>query len=96
MALGDGGMGVTDDEELAKKTGLLGSTLTFHSVAYGLHWNYRMTEQTAAIGLAQLERAKRYVQELIGIAKLYDEAIKSCEWLALQGGPKDAQHVFWW
>lgn len=94
MALGDGGMGVTDDEELAKRLGLFGSAPTFHSVAYGLHWNYRMTEQTAAIGLVQLERAKGYVQELIEIASLYDEAIKGCAWLTLQRGPDVAQHTF--
>ncbi|MBM4081577.1 MAG: hypothetical protein FJ278_17870, partial [Planctomycetes bacterium] len=57
LGLGDGGMAVTDDEALAKKLALHACAPTFLSVAHGLHYNYRMTEQTAAIGLAQLKRA---------------------------------------
>ncbi len=56
MALGDGGMAVTDDEELAKALALNAGAPTFKAVAHDLHWNYRMTEQTAAIGIVQLER----------------------------------------
>ena len=63
----------------------------FASIAHGLHWNYRMTEQTAAIGLAQLERARGYVAELVEIGELYDEAVKNCSWLTLQRGPGHAR-----
>jgi dTDP-4-amino-4,6-dideoxygalactose transaminase len=94
MGLGDGGMGVTDSEEWAKRLGWFGGAPTFGSVAHGLHWNYRMTEQTAAIGLAQLERARGYVEELIEIGELYDEAVKGCPWLTLQRGPDHARHTF--
>lgn len=94
MALGDGGMGVTDREELAKALGLHSGAPTFHSVAHGLHWNYRMTEQTAAIGLVQLERARGYVQELIEIARLYDAAVSDCPWLTVQRAPYEAQHTY--
>ncbi|MCS7224437.1 MAG: DegT/DnrJ/EryC1/StrS family aminotransferase [Armatimonadetes bacterium] len=94
MALGDGGMGVTDNEELAKKLDLFGGAPTFHSVAYGLHWNYRITEQTSAIGLAQLEKARDYVNELIEIGKLYDEAVGNCPWLTIQKAPYPAQHTY--
>lgn len=94
MALGDGGMGVTDNEELAKALGLHSGAPTFHSVAHGLHWNYRMTEQTAAIALVQLERARGYVQELIEIARLYDAAVGDCPWLTVQRAPYEAQHTY--
>jgi dTDP-4-amino-4,6-dideoxygalactose transaminase len=94
MALGDGGMGVTDSEELAKALGLHSGAPTFHSVAHGLHWNYRMTEQTAAIGLTQLERARGYVQELIEIARLYDAAVGDCPWLTVQRASYEAQHTY--
>jgi dTDP-4-amino-4,6-dideoxygalactose transaminase len=90
MALGDGGMGVTDNEELAKALGLHSGAPTFHSVAHGLHWNYRMTEQTAAIGLVQLERARGYVQELIEVARLYDAAVGDCPWLTVQRASYEA------
>ncbi|MCS6859629.1 MAG: DegT/DnrJ/EryC1/StrS family aminotransferase [Abditibacteriales bacterium] len=94
MALGDGGMGVTDNEGLAKALDLHGGAPTFLSVAHGLHWNYRMTEQTAAIGLVQLERARGYVQELIEIGRLYDAAVRDCAWLTVQRAPYEAQHTY--
>jgi len=84
MGLGDGGMAVTNDEKIAKALDLNAGAPTFASVAYGLHWNYRMTEQTSAIGIAQLEKAKLYVKELVDIASIYDEAVKDCQWIVLQ------------
>lgn len=93
MALGDGGMAVTDDEDTAKKLDLNAGAPTFHSVAYGLHWNNRITEQTSAIGMVQLERAKQYVKELIGIAAIYDEVVKDCPWIVIQKD-EDATHTY--
>ncbi|MCC6446770.1 MAG: DegT/DnrJ/EryC1/StrS family aminotransferase [Armatimonadetes bacterium] len=94
MGLGDGGIGITDNEEIAKTLGLFGGAPTFAAVAYGLHWNYRMTEQTAAIGLVQLERARGYIAELIEIARLYDEAVKGCDWLPLQQSQSESQNTY--
>lgn len=94
MALGDGGMAVTSDEALAKTLGLNAGAPTFYAVAYGLHFNYRMNEQTAAIGLVQLGRARQYVDELIEIAAFYDAAVEGCDWIALQRGPAEARHTF--
>jgi len=97
MGLGDGGMGTTDDEALAKALGLFGGAPTFLAVAHGLHWNYRMNEQTAAIGVAQLERAPGYVRDLTAVARLYDQAAEGCPWLAIQRGGADAisTYHFW-
>jgi len=94
LALGDGGMAVTNDEALAKTLGLNAGAPTFHAIAFGLHFNYRMNEQTAAIGLAQLKRARQYVEGLIEIAGLYDAAVAACDWIVLQRGPDDARHTF--
>ena len=94
LGLGDGGMAVTDSEQIAKTLGLHAGAPTFMSVAHGLHFNYRMTEQTAAIGICQLERARGYVDELIEIAGFYDAAVADCPWITLQRGPAVARHVF--
>lgn len=93
MGLGDGGMALTNDEEIARALDLNAGAPTFASVAYGLHWNYRMPEQTSAIGIVQLKRAKRYVQELQEIASLYDSAVKDCKWIIVQKDP-DAVHSY--
>jgi len=94
MGLGDGGMAVTDSEECAKKLALHAGAPTFFAVAHGLHYNYRMTEVTAAIGLGQLQRLRGYIDELIEIAGYYDEAVKGCRWIALQRGPAESRHTF--
>jgi len=94
LALGDGGMAITDNEELKNQLNLNAGAPTFAAVAYDLHWNYRMNEQTAAIGLAQLERARGYVDELIEIGHLYDAAVADCPWITLQRGPDEAVHTF--
>lgn len=93
MGLGDGGMAVTNDEKIAKDLDLNAGAPTFASVAYGLHWNYRMPEQTSAIGIAQLEKAKTYVKELVEVASLYDDAVKGCQWIALQKD-EDTEHTY--
>ncbi len=94
LALGDGGMAVTNDEELAHRLGLHAGAPTFHSTACGLHYNYRMNEQTAAIGLGQLEKAKRYIQELMEIGAAYDHAVAPFAWLRAQNGPAEAVHTY--
>lgn len=96
MALGDGGMAVTNDEEIAKKLDLHAGAPTFASVAYGLHWNYRITEQTSAIGIVQLERARQYVKELTEIAALYDEAVKNCRWIIPQKDENAVHSYHFW
>ncbi len=93
MGLGDGGMAVTNDEEIAKALDLNAGAPTFASVAYGLHWNYRMNEQTSAIGIVQLGRAKDYVIQLAEIAYHYYKAIEGCEWIVPQNDP-DATHTY--
>jgi len=94
LSLGDGGMAITDDEKLAKALALHAGAPTFHSIAYGLHYNFRMNEPTAAIGLAQLPKARRACRELVQIGRLWDAAIEGCPWLVPQRGPKGAQSTY--
>ena len=94
MNLGDGGMAITSNKELADNLALHGGAPTFHSVAHGLHFNYRMTEPIAAIGLAQLELMPRYLAELREAARVYDDAVKDCSWITLQRGPDESEHSF--
>ncbi len=94
MGLGDGGMAVTDSEELAKQLNLHAGAPTFTSMAHGLHYNYRITELTSAVGIGQLERSRGYIDELIEIGGYYDAVVNECEWLELQRGPKESTHTF--
>jgi len=96
MGLGDGGMAITNNETLAKKLSLHAGAPTFMSVAYDLHYNYRMPEQTAAIGLAQLRRAPGYAAAVRRIARLYDDAVAGCKWIRPQYAPDCEPSYYYW
>lgn len=94
LGLGDGGMAITSNRKLAKALGLHAGAPTFLSVAHGVHYNYRMNEQTAAIGLAQIPKVTAACDELIRIARMWDDAIEGCPWLVAQRGPACAQSTY--
>lgn len=69
ITTGEGGMLLTNDQELAERCKKL-RNLCFEPngprfIHYELGWNYRMTNLQAALGLAQLER----IAEFIGIKR---------------------------
>ena len=76
MTTGEGGMCLTDDEELYEKMQILrdhGMTKEkryWHEV---VGYNYRMTGLQAALGLAQLKKIDRFIERKREIARLYQE-----------------------
>src|SRR3989442_1089489 len=63
MTTGEGGMLVTDDDDVAARSRLLrshGEASKYQHVALG--YNYRMTEIAAAIGLVQLRKLDGWVK----------------------------------
>jgi len=54
--------------------------------------NYRMSEVSAAVGLAQFERIGDIVDRRIAVAKTFDEAVKGCEWIVPQYTPEGYKH----
>jgi len=94
LGLGDGGMAISNRKSVARALALHAGAPTFKSVAHGVYYNYRMNEQTAAIGMAQLPKMRRACKELIKIAGLYDAAIEDCPWLIAQRGPEGAQSTY--
>jgi len=93
MSLGDGGMATTNDDELAEKLDLHAGAPTFRAVAYGMHYNYRMNELTAAVGIAQLEKLPSLIRGLQQNARYFDEAVRGCKWLVVQNAA-DSQHTY--
>ena len=55
--------------------------------------NYRMTEASAAIGLAQFERIESMVSRRQAVAKMFDEAVGDCEWMVRQKVPEGYVHA---
>jgi len=94
LGLGDGGMATTNKKAIADALALHAGAPTLASVAYGVHYNFRMNEQTAAIGLAQMPKIRRACRELIRIARLWDAAVEDCPWIVAQKIPKDAESTY--
>jgi perosamine synthetase len=80
ITTGEGGMVVTNDETLhdrsyhLKMHGLAKLREYWHDV---LGFNYRMTNVCAAIGLAQLEKAKEKIAKKRQLAQWYDEGLRN-------------------
>lgn len=80
ITTGEGGMVTTDDKSLADKIRLLKGQGMDTARRYWfpiVGYNYRMTNIQAAIGLAQLERIKWFIEKKREVAALYDEAMRS-------------------
>ena len=82
ITTGEGGMCLTNNEELDKKLRQL-KNLSFiperRFVHYNLGFNFRMTNIQAAIGLAQTERIEESVKKKIWIGKTYNRLLKPLE-----------------
>ncbi len=82
MTTGEGGMVVTDDDEVAAKARLLrahGETSKYEHVILG--YNYRMTEIAAAIGLVQLKKLEGWVRRRRENAKALTKGLAEVEGL---------------
>ncbi|MCX8038281.1 MAG: DegT/DnrJ/EryC1/StrS family aminotransferase [Candidatus Sumerlaeia bacterium] len=98
LSTGEGGMIVTDDEELARRFALLRShgmthpTLERHkghAADYDvveLGFNYRMDEIRAAIGLVQLQKLAANNARRAECAAHYRELLRGIEWIRIPFG----------
>ncbi len=99
LCSGEGGMFVTDNEEIAQKARMLwsfGETRTpvekrdYH--AYALGWMYRQSDLVAAFGRAQLTKLDRYIKIQTENASTLTEEIKDIPGLLLPYAPKGHKH----
>jgi dTDP-4-amino-4,6-dideoxygalactose transaminase len=99
LSAGEGGMFVTDDEELlgkAKQLWSFGETRTpldsrdYH--AYALGWMYRNNDLSAAFGRAQLGRLDTYLAAQRRNAGRLTESLKDVPNLILPREPPDCKH----
>ena len=59
-----------------------------------LGFNYRMTDLQGAVGLAQLEKLDRFMEERAELAKAYRHALTDLEWLRLPAEPAGGRHAW--
>ncbi len=67
--------------------------------AYARHmqlgWNYRMSDVTGAVALAQLERLDALTDCRRYAGKVLEAAVQGCPWLIPQATPADCGHAYW-
>ena len=99
LTTGEGGMIVTDDDELAETCRSL-RNLCFQPEKRFVHerlgWNLRMTNIQAAIGLAQLERLDEFVAKKRAMGRKYTELLKDVPGVELPLISTDyADNIYW-
>jgi perosamine synthetase len=98
ITTGEGGMVVTDNDELADRARLL-MDLAHSKDRRFLHehigFNYRMTNLQAAVGVAQLERINELIEKRRNNAKLYNSLLKDVQGITLPPEAAWAKNVYW-
>jgi dTDP-4-amino-4,6-dideoxygalactose transaminase len=98
MTTGDGGMTITNDDELAERAALFADKGWDRSkgreyVMLGI--NYRMTEVHAAIGLEQLKKLRFAVESRRKSATRLTRQIEGIKGLVPPRPPKGVKHSYW-
>jgi perosamine synthetase len=89
ITTGEGGLCLTDDDDLAEKLRMLRNHGQLRGEFVVASGNFRMTEVAAALGLAQLQRLQQIVARRRELAKLYQEALG--DELGIQKAPPGAE-----
>lgn len=95
---GGGGMIATQDPALAKRAKHLTTQARLPGPDYihdEIGYNYRLTNLSAALGVAQLEKLNAFVARKRAIARRYDEAFGSIPGITLPPRPLWAEPTFW-
>ena len=99
ITTGEGGMVVTDDEQLAERCKLLRNLCFRKDVRYihdEISDNYRFTNLQAAVGLAQLERLNEFVAKKRYMGRYYTERLNGIKGLMLPIEKTDyADNIYW-
>jgi len=105
ITTGEGGMVVTDNDDLADRLRRLRSfdmnynpeghdDEPWYQVTEGLGYNYNVTDMQAALGLAQLDRLAEFKQRRDAIANRYDKAFEEIEGIRTPPEPVDADPMY--
>lgn len=100
ITTGEGGMIVTDDDDLAAKCQKL-RNLAFEPVGrrfihHEMGWNYRMTNLQAALGLAQLEKINEHIYKKRTIGERYNNGFRDLKRVSLPlQSTAYAENIYW-
>jgi dTDP-4-amino-4,6-dideoxygalactose transaminase len=108
ITTGEGGMVTTGDDAIADRVRVLrnhGASVSEEERHRGpaphilpdfdvLGFNYRMTDLQGAVGLVQLGKLDRFIDERAEAAKVYQESLGNLGWLSLPAEPAEGRHAW--
>lgn len=97
ITTGEGGMVLTNDEKFAERLRLL-RNLAFTTPRFRhdvLGYNFRMTGYQAAMGVAQVKKIERIVEEKRRVAHTYNRYLSDIPGLQLPAELEWARNVYW-
>lgn len=98
ITTGGGGMLITDDEQLALHARRLSTQSKIDSIQF-IHnevgFNYRLSNISAAIGVAQLEQLESIITKKSSIYQLYRELLKNSSDSSLSTPPEYGRANYW-
>jgi perosamine synthetase len=99
ITTGEGGMVLTDDDDLADQCREL-RNLCFNAEKRFVHeklgWNYRMSNLQAALGVAQLEKIEKSIVKKRWMGTLYSKLLKHLPGIQLPLSKTDyAENIYW-
>lgn len=95
MTTSEGGIITTDDEDLAENAKVFrahGASVRYHHDEIG--YNFRMTDISAAIGLAQLDKIDEFNDKRIENAAYLNEGLKDVDGVITPYCAPDSRHVY--
>ena len=106
ITTGEGGMLVTDDDEIARRVSIMrlhgidrdvwnrytSSSGSWKYAVVEAGFKYNMTDIAAAIGREQLKKADRFYRDRFEIAEIYNNALENLEFLQI---PCDSPYNSW-
>ena len=99
LTTGEGGIVVTDDDEIARRMFLFINKAWGYGDANADHYfsalNYRMTELQAALAVEQLKKLDACVAQRQKMAKILDEKLAGIDGIEVYKSAPNATHVYW-
>ncbi|HBZ37266.1 MAG TPA: perosamine synthetase, partial [Balneola sp.] len=106
VTTGEGGMLTTNDEEIASTLAMLrnhGASISEEQRHHGpkpfilpdfnmLGYNYRMTDLQGAVGVVQIKKLDKFIDERAKWAKFYTDELKEIGWIQVQSFTNDYSH----
>ncbi|WP_440946619.1 DegT/DnrJ/EryC1/StrS family aminotransferase [Methanosarcina sp. T3] len=106
ITTGEGGMVVTNDRRFAEKVRYLSvfgmetaheresaDKITIPSFS-GVGYNYKMSDISAAVGVAQMKKIEQIIKRKRDLAKYYDEKLKDIDGISSPWVHEDVTHVY--